>query len=492
MPTDLRPPLLRFACPLLLLLSADAGAAEKPRVAANSLAAVHERYRESLVRVDYTQRVRFSTAEPAQEGELTTNGLVVSAEGLVMVSALIYEPFNQVPHGVGVRFPSSISRTEAEIGKARVTFADGTQYAAEHLGRDSVADVAFFRILAEGKSFRPVVFGAAPLPAIGEAVLVLSPLPDPLGPGISVERSEVQAIVSRPARGFMVSTSAADPVGALMTDLEGTPLGMLDALTVPPPETSPRNPLAIISVLRSLTRGVGRAFARPGEDFAKAAVNPPRAARERRGWLGVLMQALSPELAEHLRLPVRSGVVLGYVYRRSPAERAGLAAGDILIELDGAPIAVSKEEDLGAFSEKVLRAGAGAELTLGYLRNGERREARAELAAAPRSVNEAETLKITELDLTVREVTFDYLAAENREPDTQGVVVEKPPVAVRTNPNRLSRGDLLVKVQNRPIEDLASFRAVVEELRQSRPEEVILFVERGRESFFFAVKPDWR
>ena len=458
----------------------------------NPLAAAHERYRESLVRVEYTQRVRFSTAEPPQEDELTANGLIVSPEGLVMVSAMIYEPFNQVPHGVGVRFPSSISRSEAEIGKARVAFADGREYPAELLGRDATADVAFFRILAEGKRFHPVAFAARPLPAIGDAVLVVSPLPDPLGPGISVERSEVQAVVSRPAEGFMVATSAADPVGALVTDLDGTPLGMLDALTVSPPETTPRNPLAIISVIRGLSRGVGRAFARPARQFASAAVNPPQAGRERRGWLGVLMQALSSDLAEHLQLPVRSGVILGYVYRRSPAEQAGLAVGDVLIELEGLPIAVSKEEDLGAFSEKVLRAGAGAPLRLGYLRGRERGETVATLAAAPRSVNEAATQKVEALDLTVREVTFDYLASENLDPDTKGVVVEKPPVAVRTNPNRISRGDLLVKVQNRPIEDLASFRAVVEELRQTRPEEVILFVERGRESFFFAVKPDWR
>lgn len=480
-----------LAAGLLSVLLAGAIAASAAP-SSNPMAAVHERYRESLVRVEYTQRVRFSTAEPPQEDELTANGLVVSPEGLVMVSAMVYEPFNQVPHGVGVRFPSSINRADAEIAKARVTFADGAEYPAELLGRDTAADVAFFRVLTEGKRFRPVVFGARPLPAIGDAVLVLSPLPEPLGPGLSVERSEVQAIVSRPAEGFMVSTTASDPVGALVTDLEGTPLGMLDALTVPPPETSPRNPLAIVSVIRGLTRGVGRAFARPARQFATAAVNPPQSGRERRGWLGVLMQTLSPDLAEHLQLPVRSGVIVGYVYRQSPAERAGLAAGDVLVELDGSPIGVSKEEDLGAFSEKVLRAGAGASLRLGYLRGGERRETVATLAAAPRSVNEAETVKIEELDLTVREVTFDYLASENREPDTKGVVVEKPPVAVRTNPNRISRGDLLVKVQNRPVEDLASFRAVVEELRQSHPDEVILFVERGRESFFFAVKPDWR
>jgi S1-C subfamily serine protease len=96
-----------------------------------------------------------------------------------------------------------------------------------------------------------------------------------------------------------------------------------------------------------------------------------------------------------------------------------------------------------------------------------------------------------ELDVIVREVTYDYLARRNYEPDKKGVVVQKPPVAVRTNPNRVVRGDLLVKIDDKDVSDLASFRKVVEDLRQEEPEEVVLFIERGKESFFFAVKPEW-
>ena len=480
---------------LLALVLVSIAGSSSGALGQDGISGVHDRFRESLVRVKYTQQVRFSTAEPAQEEELTTGGLIVSADGIVMVSAIVYEPFNQVPHGVGVRFPASLNRTEAEIGKARVGFGDGTEYPAEFLGRDQDADVAFFRIVTgsgAARAFRPVGFGATPLPALGQSVLVLSLLPEPLGPGISVERSEVQAVVSRPSSGFLVTTVAADPVGALVTDLKGTPVGMLDALTVPTPESTPRNPLAIISVLRSLPRGLGRAFARPATTFASAAARPPSAQVNRRGWLGILMQALSPETASHLKLPVTSGVIVAYVYKRSPAERAGLETGDVLTALEGDPIRVQNEEDLGPFSERVLRSGAGAALKFAYLREGQSRETVADLGAAPRSVNEARTLKVDELDLTAREVTFDYLAALNLDPDKKGVVIEKPPVPVRTNPNRIVRGDLLVRIGNHPVDDLDSFRAVVDELRKGKDAEVVLFLERGRESFFFALKPDWK
>ena len=100
-------------------------------------------------------------------------------------------------------------------------------------------------------------------------------------------------------------------------------------------------------------------------------------------------------------------------------------------------------------------------------------------------------MEAEELDLTVREMTYDYLATRYYEPDKKGVVVQKAPVAVRTNPNRVVRGDLLVKIDERAVDDLVSFRKVFEEIRREQPEEVVLFVERGRESFFFAVKPEW-
>jgi serine protease Do len=244
-------------------------------------------------------------------------------------------------------------------------------------------------------------------------------------------------------------------------------------------------------VIRDLPRSVGRGFARPAALLATAAADPPEKRAARRGWLGVEMQALTPELASHMNLPVDEGIIVGYVYRESPAETAGLEVGDVLVEFEGDPIEVSREEDLGAFAERLLRSGAGTELTLGYLRGGERQEAVAKLALAPKTRREAETVEIDELDITVREVTYDYLATRNYEPGKKGVVVQKPPVAVRTNPNRAVRGDLLVKIDDKEVLDLDSFRKVVEDLRQGKPEEVVLFIERGKESFFFAVKPEW-
>ena len=336
-----------------------------------------------------------------------------------------------------------------------------------------------------------MVFEADTSATVGEEVVVVSLLPEPLGPAVAVELSRVQAITSRPRDGYMVSTGAADPVGSLMVSLDGDIIGYVDALTVPVPDTRLRNPLAFLSVMRDLPKGLGRGFARPARELVDASAHESEASPSRRSWLGVEMQAVSNELANHMDLPVSEGILLGYVYRNSPAEAAGLEVGDVLVTLDGAPIEVSREEDIGAFAAQVLRAGVGADLAIGYIRNGVNETTTARLAPAPRSAREAETVEMDELDLVVREITYDYLATRFLEPEQKGVVVIKPPVAVSSNPNRVGPGDLLVSVDDNPVDDLESFRTVMESVRARQPDEVVLFVERGMESFFFAVKPDW-
>jgi serine protease Do len=454
---------------------------------------IEERYRGSLVLVRYRQQVRRSTAEPAEEAELETTGVVVSSDGLVMVSAIVFEPFNQVPHGVGIRFPASVSRVEARITEARVRFVDGNEFAASLAGRDPDADVAFFRIdLEEGESeLSPVAFVADVEAHVGDRVVVASLLPDPLGPALSVELSRVQAVTKRPRPSFVVTTGASDPVGSLVVSLDGRVVGFLDAITVSAPDTRSRNPLAFLSILRNLSRGVSRGYARPGREFVDVGIRIAESEQPRRGWLGVEMQAVSKELASHLELPVDRGILLGYVYRDSPAERAGLAVGDVLIELGGETIDVNRDDELGRFADRIVRAGPGAQLPVTYIRDGQTVGSTVSLEPAPRSAREAETVEVDELDLVVREITYDFRATQFIEPDRKGVVVVEPPIGVTSNQNRIAPGDLLVRVDSSPVADLDGFRDVMARLRAERPDEVVLFVERGRESFFFAVKPNW-
>ena len=102
-----------------------------------------------------------------------------------MVSAMIYEPFSQVPHGVGIRFPSSVSQLQAKISDARIRFMDGREVNAQLLGRDPDAEVAFFKIETDERDLVPVRFDEGIEADVGEQVVVVSLLPDPIGPVIT-------------------------------------------------------------------------------------------------------------------------------------------------------------------------------------------------------------------------------------------------------------------------------------------------------------------
>ena len=478
-------------CLLLLFVTSTSFSGQSGDVVERKLNFLDKRYGESLVQITYRQKVSRSTADPPVEAELTTTGVIISQSGIVMTSAIIFEPFNQVPHGVGIRFPASVSRIEATISDARIRAIDGTDYHATLIGRDLNAGVAFFRIEIDGREFVPVSFDDGVEGKVGMQVVVLSLLPEPLGPTIAVELSRIQALVHKPQKGYIVATGTADPVGSLVVSLDGNTLGFMDALTVPVPETRLQNPLAFLSVMRDLPKGVGRGFVRPAHDFVDVSIDVHDTDALRRGWLGIEMQALSAKLSAHMGLSVKSGILVGYVYQDSPAKRAGIEVGDVLIELAGKPIEVSRDEDVGRFAERVLRAGVGAELGIRLIRNGSDEIIVVKLDPAPVSAREAKTLEISELDVVVRALTYDYLARQFLELDQAGVVVVKPPLAVSNNPNRVMTGDLLVRIDDQLIKDLDSLYRLVEEIRHRKPDEVVLFVERGRESFFFAVKPEW-
>src|SRR3989304_9232181 len=150
---------MRTELALLVFLSGAAPSISFPEEdsLARSFPALESRYGESLVSVRYRQRVSRSTSEPAEEEELVTTGIIVSPRGVVLVSAIIFEPFNQVPPGVGLRFPASVSRAEAEIASARIRTLGASEYPATFLGRDYGAAVAFFRIEgAEATELTPV------------------------------------------------------------------------------------------------------------------------------------------------------------------------------------------------------------------------------------------------------------------------------------------------------------------------------------------------
>jgi serine protease DegS len=97
-----------------------------------------------------------------------------------------------------------------------------------------------------------------------------------------------------------------------------------------------------------------------------------------RGWLGVEVQPLTPELAESFGLEVSQGIVVASLYRNGPAWNAGLLPGDVILKIDGEPATSGRQA-----MNQVARAKPGDSIRLDVLRNGEPASFTAEVGVRP-------------------------------------------------------------------------------------------------------------
>lgn len=225
---------------------------------------------------------------------------------------------------------------------------DGKTYVAKVIGTDPRTDLALLKV--EGKSDFPWVRLATSAPRIGDWVLAVG---NPFGLGGTV----TAGIVS--ARGRDIGAGTYDDFiqidaavnrgnsGGPTFNLAGEVIGVNTAIVSP-------------------TGGnIGIAFAIPSETVQTVVASLRQSGTVTRGYLGVQIQPITPELAESLNLKTQEGALVGEVQAGLPAAQAGIKSGDIIIDVDGTPIKTVRElqRKIAAFRPdstvkiKVLRDG---------------------------------------------------------------------------------------------------------------------------------------
>ena len=240
-----------------------------------------------------------------------------------------------------------------------VTLRDRRQFTAELIGADPETDIAVLRIPPENLTALPM--GDSDRLEVGDFVVAIG---NPFGIGQTVTSGIVSAL-RRSGLGiegfedFIQTDASINPGnsgGALVT-LAGELIGINTAILAP----------------RGSNVGIG--FAIPTNMARQIMAQLVTYGEVRRGLLGVHAQDLTPDLAEALGIGQDNGAVVRKIEPRSPAARAGLASGDVVVEVDGEPVrsAADLRNRIG-----LLRVGEEVELTL--LRDGARRTIRARVA----------------------------------------------------------------------------------------------------------------
>jgi S1-C subfamily serine protease len=296
-------------------------------------------------------------------------GFVLDDQGFVATNA----------HVVTAQGGPGVESKRAE--QVFVEFSDGNRVPAEIVGDDPNADVALLKLQTGGLSLTPLQLGASDSIAVGEPVAAIG---SPFGEQQSLSVGVVSAVdrniesLTRFQIGNAIQTDAAiNPgnSGGPLLDGKGRVIG-------------------INAQIKSESGGgEGVGFAIPVEAVRRSLRELRKRGRVSYGYLGVSSVVLWPQAAKRLGLDVRDGAVVQQVEPDSPAEEAGLRAGDDEIEFQATPIPtggdvivavdgrrLSRTDDL---SDVISSKRAGERVELDVLRDGERRTVELELGQRP-------------------------------------------------------------------------------------------------------------
>jgi serine protease Do len=197
-----------------------------------------------------------------------------------------------------------------------------------------------------------------------------------------------------------------------------------------------------------------------------------------RPWVGIGLQDITSDLMKFFNLKEKAGALISQVYGGSPAEKAGLKAGDAVIEIDG--VKVTNSQDV---VREVLKKQVGQKVNFVILREGKRTEISLTTAQMPEKIGEREPVKPARewFGLRVSNVTPD-IAKQLGLTKTEGVVivgVEPNSVAQRAG---LKAGDIISEINRQKVFNENDYRSVME---KTKPDQDVLFlIDREGSTFF--------
>ncbi len=334
-----------------------------------------------------------------------------------------------------------------------VTLNDGRQLQAKLVGTDPAADIAVIQIPADNLTELPIA--DSDQLRVGDFVVAIG---NPFGLGQTVTSGIISAL-GRSGLGiegyedFIQTDASINPgnSGGALVNLRGELVGINTAILAP----SGGNVGIGFAIPTNMAMTIKEALVKHGE--------------VRRGLLGVTTQDLTPELMRAFDLKSRHGAVISRVQANSPAARAGLEPGDIILKVNG-----RKVKNSYAIRNIVGLLRIGDEITLEVLRGGERKTITAVLGKPQRDTIDGgkvhPRLKGTILSTTQRD-------------QVRGILLEKISTASYAWRVGLRPGDIIVSANRYRTEDLNQLRQVADPRRP-----LLITIQRGDEAFFLVMK----
>jgi serine protease Do len=376
------------------------------------------------------------------------SGVIISSDGYLLTNNHVVEGASEI----------------------RISLADKREMKARIVGTDPRTDIAVLRV--EEKNLPALPIADSSQVKAGQFVLAVG---NPFGLGQTV----TMGIVSATGRGnlsivdyedFIQTDAPINPgnSGGALVDIHGALIGINTAIL----SRSGGN------------QGIG--FAVPINMARQVMEHILKDGRVIRGWLGVAIQPVTPPVARAMGLKKPGGALVADVTAGSPAEKAGLRRGDIVVAINGEPVDETRELSL-----KVAMLSPGTTARLKVIRDGREIDVPVVLGEQPSERRAAGSPAAPEPERALEGVAVSNLTPQIRRQldlpaGVTGVVVVRVDPGSPAAEAGLRRGDVIQEVNRRPVTSVSEFERAV---RQSGREPLLLLVYREGSTLFIVVEP---
>ena len=385
-----------------------------------------------------------------RQSQALGSGFVISPDGFIVTNNHVIEGADEI----------------------RIEFFSGLTLNAELVGTDPATDLALLKV--EHDSALPFVgWGDSEAARVGDWVLAVG---NPLGQGFSVSAGIISAL-GRALQGNYDDYLQTD--AAINRGNSGGPLFNMNGEVI-----------GVNTAILSPTGGsIGIGFAMSSNVAERVIAQLQEFGATRRGWLGVRIQDLGPDVAEALGLADATGALVTEVME-GPARDGGVLSGDVITRFDGGPV-----RDTRDLVRRVADAGVGRSVEVIVFRDGQeaalsvvlglREDGSAAATPAQRPTEPARALGMELAPLTDQMRTEMSLA-----PNMQGLVVRAVEPGSDAETKGIRAGDIITEAGQEPVATIADFTARVAEAREAGRRTVLVMVRRGDDPRFVALALD--
>lgn len=379
------------------------------------------------------------------------SGVIVSSDGYIITNYHVVEKADEI----------------------KVTLYDKQDYKGKIIGSDPKTDIALIKIFA--KDLPAVKWGNSDNLQVGEFVLAFG---NPYGFSHTVTMGIVSA-VGRANVGIADYEDLIQTDAAINPGNSGGPLVNIKGELI-----------GINTAIFSRTGGYqGIGFAVPSNMAESVMKQLVKVGKVTRGWLGVTIQSITPDLAKEFGLKNGKGAVVNDILKGSPAEKAGLKRGDVILEVDGKTV-----NDAESLRNIVAQREIGSQITIKIIREGKPISLTAKVSELPVEMQETSIEKSEkEMDeenvfagFTVIALSQEITKQLGLSRDEKGVVIIKVEPDSPAEEAGLKKGDVIQEINKRTVTNLRDFNNIISRIKEG--DSILLFINRGERKFYAALK----